>query len=198
VGAWTQVSRLGMPLVNEVVIGLPVKDRFNSSKPKDDAQFGIYVTNPTFPRLLEIAFGQQAGAFAPSNIPRTDLVAAFLTGNQGREPAANVVPSEMLRLNTSIPAVPEAQQERWASSATSSPAATTTPAFRTAAGRRDDIVDITLVAAMGGLCMANGDTNALQLGAACKPSAVPLARRRSSCMTASIRRLIPLLPSSRT
>ena len=37
-GAWTQVSRLGMPLVNEVVIGLPDKDRFNGSQPKDDAQ----------------------------------------------------------------------------------------------------------------------------------------------------------------
>ncbi|MEP7303007.1 MAG: DUF4331 domain-containing protein, partial [Caldimonas sp.] len=38
-GAWTQVSRLGMPLVNEVVIGLPDKDKFNNAKPKDDGQF---------------------------------------------------------------------------------------------------------------------------------------------------------------
>src|SRR4029450_10671113 len=38
-GPWAQVSRLGMPLVNEVVIGLKDKDRFNSSRPKDDAQF---------------------------------------------------------------------------------------------------------------------------------------------------------------
>ena len=52
-GAWTQVSRLGMPLVNEVVIGLPDKDRFNGSKPKDDGQFADYVTNPTLPELLE-------------------------------------------------------------------------------------------------------------------------------------------------
>ena len=48
-GAWTQVSRLGMPLVNEVVIGLPDKDKFNNSKPKDDGQFATYVTNPTLP-----------------------------------------------------------------------------------------------------------------------------------------------------
>ncbi|RKH55607.1 DUF4331 domain-containing protein, partial [Corallococcus llansteffanensis] len=46
-GAWQQVSRLGMPLVNEVVIGLPDKDKFNASEPKDDAQFATYVTNPT-------------------------------------------------------------------------------------------------------------------------------------------------------
>ncbi len=55
-GAWTQVSRLGMPLVNEVVIGLPDKDKFNGSKPVNDgANFLTYVTNPTLPRLLEIA-----------------------------------------------------------------------------------------------------------------------------------------------
>ncbi|RYZ38202.1 MAG: DUF4331 domain-containing protein, partial [Myxococcaceae bacterium] len=46
-GAWQQISRLGMPLVNEIVIGLPDKDKFNASEPKDDAQFATYVTNPT-------------------------------------------------------------------------------------------------------------------------------------------------------
>jgi hypothetical protein len=52
-GLFVQVSRLGMPLVNEVVIGLRDKDRFNSSEPKDDAQFAAYVTNPTLPELLD-------------------------------------------------------------------------------------------------------------------------------------------------
>ena len=61
-GAWTQVSRLGMPLVNEVVIGLPDKDRFNASKPKDDGQFIDYVTNPTLPKLLEVAFSPPFGS----------------------------------------------------------------------------------------------------------------------------------------
>src|SRR5262249_4564837 len=50
-GPWTQVSRLGMPLVNEVVIGLPDKNRFNGSQPKNDAQFLTYVTNPSLPVL---------------------------------------------------------------------------------------------------------------------------------------------------
>jgi Domain of unknown function (DUF4331) len=54
-GAWTQVSRLGMPLVNEVVIGLKDKDKFNASKPSGDGQFADYVTHPTLPALLEIA-----------------------------------------------------------------------------------------------------------------------------------------------
>ena len=54
-GAWTQVSRLGMPLVNEVVIGLKDKDLFNASEPMNDGQFATYVTNPTLPELLEIS-----------------------------------------------------------------------------------------------------------------------------------------------
>jgi hypothetical protein len=53
-GAWVQVSRLGMPLVNEVVIGLKDKDRFNSSSPKGDGQFIDYVTNPTCPRCWRL------------------------------------------------------------------------------------------------------------------------------------------------
>jgi hypothetical protein len=109
-GAWTQVSRLGMPLVNEVVIGLPDKDRFNGSKPKDDGQFADYVTNPTLPALLEIALGLPITA--PTNFPRTDLVTTFLTGIPGVNQPANVVASEELRLNTGIAAVPFAQQNR--------------------------------------------------------------------------------------
>ena len=49
-----------MPLVNEVVIGLKDKNRFNASEPEDDAQFADYVTNPTLPELLEILFGAPA------------------------------------------------------------------------------------------------------------------------------------------
>ena len=51
-----------MPLVNEVVIGLPDKDRFNASQPKDDGQFADYVTNPTLPALLEIRVRRTAAA----------------------------------------------------------------------------------------------------------------------------------------
>ncbi len=103
-GAWVQVSRLGMPLVNEVVIGIKDKNQFNASKPAQDAQFADYVTNPTLPALIELLF---PGAPAPSLFPRSDLVAAFLTGintpatgnlNQPQK----VTPAEMLRLNTAI------------------------------------------------------------------------------------------------
>ena len=66
-GAWTQVSRLGMPLVNEVVIGLPDKDKFNNSKPMNDGQFATYVTNPTLPKLIEIALALPGTS--PTNFP---------------------------------------------------------------------------------------------------------------------------------
>lgn len=111
-GPYVQVSRLGMPLVNEVVIGLKDKNRFNAGTPKDDARFATYVTNPSLPVLIETLF---PSAPAPTLFPRQDLVAAFLTGintpatgnlNQPK----NVVPAEMLRLNTAIPATPRDTQ----------------------------------------------------------------------------------------
>ena len=55
-GAYTQVSRLGMPLVNELVIGLPQKDLFNAAKPTQDGALADYVTNPTFPAILDVLF----------------------------------------------------------------------------------------------------------------------------------------------
>ena len=63
-------------------------------------------------------------------------------------------------------------------------------------GRRpkDDVVDISLVAVMGGLCVANGDTNALGLGADCKPSAAPLGATAFSLHDAVDQAAVPLLP----
>ncbi len=165
-GAWTQVSRLGHPLINEVIIGLPDKDRFNSSKPKDDAQFADYVTHPTLPALIEIALNLPNTA--PKNLPRTDLVTTFLTGIPGVNKPANVVGSEMLRLNTNTPATPLANQHRLGL------AGGDVAGFPNGRRLKDDIVDISLAAVMGGLCMLNGDNNALGLGVDCKPANVPL------------------------
>jgi uncharacterized protein DUF4331 len=108
-GSWSQVSRLGMPLVNEVIIGLPDKDRWNASEPKNDTQFADYVTNPSLPVLLQVLFGS-AGVKAPNVYPRTDLEAAFLTGIKGLNQPPNVTPAEEERLNTSIAATPVAGQ----------------------------------------------------------------------------------------
>ena len=174
-GSWVQVSRLGMPLVNEVVIGLPDKNRFNGSVPSGDGQFIDYVTNPTLPRLIEIAFDKPAGALAPSNVGRSDLVTTFLTGIPGINQLSTITPSEMLRLNTSIAAVPLASQQRLGIVGSILNHANDFAGFPNGRRPQDDIVDISLVAVMGGLCVANGDNNSLGFGTSCKPSAVPLA-----------------------
>ncbi|MGW6131692.1 DUF4331 domain-containing protein [Cellulomonas sp. NPDC055163] len=93
-GVYRQVSRLGSPLVNEVVVPLKDKDRFNASSPSNDAQFLQYVTNPVLPPVVEAVYGIKAPA-----TPRNDLVQVFLTGVPGLNQPANVRPSEMIRLN---------------------------------------------------------------------------------------------------
>ncbi|NRF68683.1 DUF4331 domain-containing protein [Aquincola sp. S2] len=185
-GAWVQVSRLGMPLVNEVVIGLPDKDRFNSSKPKDDGQFADYVTNPTLPALLEIALALPGAA--PKNIPRNDLVVTFLTGIRNVNQPANVVASEMLRLNTATAPTPSASQHRLGL------AGGDAAGFPNGRRPKDDIVDISLVAVMGGLCMVNGDGNTLNMGADCKPANVPLGATSLKLHDAVDQAVVPLLP----
>lgn len=98
-GNWSQVSRLGNPLVNEVVIPLKDKDGFNASRPVDDPQYLDYVTNSHLADLVEAIYGIPAPA-----TPRDDLVSVFLTGVEGLNQPANLsAPGEMLRLNTAIP-----------------------------------------------------------------------------------------------
>ncbi|MEO6080937.1 MAG: DUF4331 domain-containing protein [Steroidobacteraceae bacterium] len=147
-GAWTQVSRLGMPLVNEVVIGLKDKDRFNSSAPAQDAQFADYVTNPTLPALVEVLF-TTAGVRAPTNFPRTDLVAAFLTGITGLNKPANVKAAEMLRLNTTTAPVAKGLQNRLGVVGGDN------AGFPNGRRPGDDVVDVSLRVAMGLLCTLN-------------------------------------------
>lgn len=192
-GAWTQVSRLGMPLVNEVVIGLPDKDRFNASKPKDDAQFADYVTNPSFPALLEIALA--IPGTAPTNFPRNDLVTTFLTGIKGLNQPKTVKASEMLRLNTAIEPVPFAQQNRLGVVGNILAGGSDFAGFPNGRRPKDDIVDIALVAVMGGLCMANGTTDALGFGTACNPAAVPLKETAFKLHDAVDQAVVSLLPA---
>jgi Domain of unknown function (DUF4331) len=142
-GAWSQVSRLGMPLVNELVIGLPDKDRWNTTTPAQDGEFADYVTNPSLPVLLQVLFGNQ-GVKAPNVYPRTDLEAAFLTGIAGlNQPAKVLAPAEELRLNTSTPVTAYASQNDLGVLGGDK------SGFPN--GRRpiDDVVDITLRVAMG-------------------------------------------------
>ena len=172
-GAWTQVSRLGMPLVNEVVIGLKDKDKFNASEPKDDvANFAPYVFYPTLPALIQTLYPT---APAPTNFPRQDLVTAFLTGVPGvnKPTNANQVPADMLRLNTDIAAVPAAMQNDLGvisiipGQTDGRPKADAKDTAGFPNGRRpgDDVTDIALRVSMGALCHAG-----LSADATCVPA----------------------------
>jgi hypothetical protein len=97
-GPEVQISRLGAPLVNEVVVPVGAKDLWNSSQPKDDGQFLGGVTDPEAARLLHAIYGIDV---PPT--PRNDLVAIFLTGITGINKPVFVKPSEELRLNVATP-----------------------------------------------------------------------------------------------
>lgn len=99
-GPLVQVSRLGMPLVNEVVAPLGAKDLFNGSHPGDDAQFLGAVTDPEIAKILNLLYGSALVPVPESG--RDDLVTVFLTGVPGLNQPANVTPSEMLRLNVAV------------------------------------------------------------------------------------------------
>jgi len=183
-----QVSRLGNPLVNEVVIGLRDKDRFNTAKPKDDLQFAAYVTNPTLPALLGLVLTGDGTALAPTNLPRTDLVATFLTGINGLNRPANLTAaSEQLRLNTAVAPVAEGNQNRLGAAgailaAGSVADATDLAGFPNGRRPKDDVVDIALVATLGGLCAINESID-LGLSSVVVPKVGTLT---STCTTASL------------
>lgn len=104
-GSWVQVSRLGAPLVNEVVIPLAQKDIWNNSKPVNDAQFAQSVANPEMGTLLHALYHiatPPQGPFGTAN-QRDDLISIFLTGIPKLTQPANVKPAEELRLNVAIP-----------------------------------------------------------------------------------------------
>jgi uncharacterized protein DUF4331 len=174
-GALVQVSRLSNPLVNELVIGLKDKDKFNSSEPKNDGQFATYVTNPALPALLNILFLDTVNAafkteftdLAPTNFPRADLVAAFLSGFAGV--TANGSVAEMLRLNTALPITKAGQQ------ANLGVAAGDVAGFPNGRRPGDDVVDIALRVVMGALCYSipvdlDGDSVANDNLGLCKES----------------------------
>ncbi len=121
-GQPVQVSRLGHPLVNEVVIALQDKDRFNATKPTGDGAFLSYVTNPELPGLLNLLYG-----IPVPPTPRNDLVTVFLTGVPGlNQPASGT------RLRDAAAQHGDSARRSGRTASASSPA--TTPASRTAGG----------------------------------------------------------------
>jgi hypothetical protein len=117
-GPYRQVSRLGNPLVNEVLIPLGKKDLWNSLPPSDDKLFASYVTAPGLAGLLPALYPgvfPNLAAQVASGKPRADLEAILLTGIPagliaGFTNLTGSVLADMLRLNTSIPATPADKQ----------------------------------------------------------------------------------------
>ena len=103
---WTQVSRLGNPLVNEVVVPTPFKDAWNRSRPVDDKQFAGPVLTPILAKLMNDLY--KVGA---PETDRDDLVAVFGTGVKGLNYTGGTV-ADLLRLNYSIPVTPAGQVNR--------------------------------------------------------------------------------------
>ena len=172
-GPWVQVSRLGMPLVNELLLPFTVKDRYNASEPRDDKKnIADFIVNP----------GQQsAGLVSLLNTltnctpvsGRSDLKLIFLTGipdgvlsgfpgNMDTQHPGGPVPSDMLRLNYNVP-----------------PTASPNPLGLLGGdpagfpnGRRvgDDVVDVALKGAAGGVLQALGGLDPDD----CNPGVAPL------------------------
>jgi hypothetical protein len=95
-----QVSRLGNPLINEVVIPLGLKDQFNATQPSDDARnFGQFVVNPELARLINALYG-----LGVKETGRTDIVQALLTGIPGKtQISPNPAAADTLKLNLGVP-----------------------------------------------------------------------------------------------
>lgn len=136
-GNWVYVSRLGMPLVNEVVLPLSQKDKWNASVPVNDAQFLNYVTSPELAGIINSLYP------VTDDIPttnRADLVSVFLTGVAGltQRPQDTRTPSEQLRINLGIAPVPFANENRLGVIAGDN------AGFPNGRRLKDDVVDIAL------------------------------------------------------
>ena len=110
-GPWVQVSRLGNPLVNEVVVPMSKKDYWNAQAPAGDKQFAAAVANPELAQLLPVLYPgvfPNLAAYNKASPKRSDLLAIFLTGLpngvvSGFQNSMGTKPADMLRLNMAIP-----------------------------------------------------------------------------------------------
>jgi Domain of unknown function (DUF4331) len=137
---YVQVSRLGNPLINEVIIPIGRKDKFNRTSPADDLQnFGQFALNPEPARLLNALFG-----LGVKETDRTDIVQALLTGVPGlTQIGRNPAPADTLKLNLGVP--PAATENRFGVLAGD------VAGFPNGRRLADDVVDIELRVIAGAL-----------------------------------------------
>jgi len=150
---WVQVSRLGNPLINEVVIPIGAKDKFNRTSPANDAKnFGQYALNPEVARLLNALFD-----LGVKETDRTDIVQALLTGvpgltQIGGKPAA----ADTLKINMGVP--PSASPNRFGVLAGD------LAGFPNGRRLADDVTDIELRVIAGALLPADQAGKQIPLG----------------------------------
>jgi hypothetical protein len=150
---WTQVSRLGNPLINEVMVPLGLKDKFNRTSPADDAaNFGAAALAPEPARLLNALFG-----LGVKETNRTDIVQALLTGVPGlTQIGSKPVPADTLKLNLGVP--PSANPNRFGVLAND------IAGFPNGRRLTDDVVDIELRVIAGALLPADQGGKQIPLG----------------------------------
>jgi hypothetical protein len=107
-GPHKQVSRLGNPLFNEVIVPMADKDRWNVLPPSGDKQFAQYVTKPELAGLLPVLYPGVFPNLAAYKKPRADLAAILLTGIPkgvvpGFQNFTGPVQADLLRLNVAVP-----------------------------------------------------------------------------------------------
>jgi hypothetical protein len=159
---WVQVSRLGNPLINEVVIPIGQKDKFNRTSPADDLKnFGKYALNPEPARLLNALFG-----LGVKETDRTDIVQALLTGVPGlTQIGKNPAPADTLKLNLGVP--PAATENRFGVLAGD------VAGFPNGRRLADDVVDIELRVIAGALLPADKGGKQIPLGDGVDQNDVP-------------------------
>ena len=145
-GAFSQIQRIGNPLINELLIGIGHKDRFSMDEPVNDSQFANFFLDPPIVGVVEALYG---GALAVPAAPRNDLLPLVTYAPPiaaAGTPAGPV--ADLLRLNTGVSPTPEAKQSRLGVLGGD------LAGFPN--GRRpiDDVVDITLRVGIGGVLAA--------------------------------------------
>jgi hypothetical protein len=153
-GNWAQVSRLGNPLINEVVIPIGQKDKFNATSPADDLKnFGKYALSPEPARLLNALFN-----LGVKENNRTDIVQALLTGVPGLTEIGNkpAAPSDTLKLNLGV--APSATPNRFGVLAKD------LAGFPNGRRLADDVTDIELRVIAGALLPADQGGKQIPLG----------------------------------
>jgi hypothetical protein len=140
---FSQVQRMGHPLINELVIGIGSKDRFSMDQPRNDAQFADFFLDPPIVHIVEALYG---GALETPDPPRTDLLPLVTYAPPIAAPGTPAGPiADLLRLNVGVPATPPAMASRMGVLGGDGAGYPN--------GRRvfDDVTDIVLRVAVGGV-----------------------------------------------